>query len=118
VIPDRGRGRSGDAARPDRDRRDAAAPVVRAGDAVALAVHVQPGAPRDAVLGLHGGRFKLRVAAPACDGRANTRLREFLAREFGVPLARVTLTAGAGARLKRVRIDRPGREPPWLAPGG
>jgi uncharacterized protein len=46
----------------------------RTADGWTLAVHVQPGAKRSAVAGLHGERLKLRIAAPALDGRANDAL--------------------------------------------
>lgn len=82
---------------------------------VELALHVQPGARRDEYAGRHGERIKLRIAAPATEGRANRRLLRFLAAEFGVAPARVRLLSGAHGRDKRVRIEAPARTPPWMA---
>ena len=72
--------------------------------AVVLRVHVSPGAGRSAVTGRHGDAVKVRVAAPPVDGRANAALVEFLAGEFGLKAADVTLVSGATARAKRFRL--------------
>jgi len=37
---------------------------------VILELHVQPGASRSEFAGEHGGRLKVRLAAPATEGRA------------------------------------------------
>ena len=70
-----------------------------------LELHVQPGAPRSEFAGEHGGRLKLRLAAPANDGKANAELVEFLARFFGVPKRSVRIAAGLKSRRKRVVIE-------------
>lgn len=70
-----------------------------------LAVRVQPRAPRDAVVGLHAGRLKLRIAATPESGAANARLRRYVATLFGVPLRQVTLLAGQAARDKLLRVE-------------
>ena len=72
--------------------------------AVVLRVHVSPGAGRSAVTGRHGDAVKVRVAAPPVDGRANAALVEFLAGEFGLKAADVTLVSGATSRAKRFRL--------------
>jgi hypothetical protein len=70
-----------------------------------LELHVQPGAKRSEFAGEHGGRMKLRLAAPAVDGRANEALVEFLADYFGVAKRSVRIVAGLRSRQKRVIID-------------
>ena len=70
-----------------------------------LDLHVQPGARRSEFAGEHGGRRKVRLAAPAVDGKANQALVEFLADYFGVPKRNVRITAGLKSRQKRVVID-------------
>jgi uncharacterized protein (TIGR00251 family) len=72
-----------------------------------LRLHVQPGARRTEVSGLHGGAIRLRLAAPPVEGKANAALRAFLAEAFGVTLRQVTLLRGATSRDKVVRIDEP-----------
>ncbi len=77
-------------------------------------VHAQPNAKRDQAVGLHGQAYRVRIAAPPREGKANQSLIAFFARAFGVPRARVQIRAGAGGRLKTIEIDRPERMPPWL----
>jgi uncharacterized protein len=72
---------------------------------VILELHVQPGASRSEFAGKHGERIKVRLAAPAQDGKANAALIEFLARHYGVPRRNVRITAGRKSRQKRVVID-------------
>ena len=69
-----------------------------------LSVHAQPGARRTAAQGTHGDALKIRVAAPAVEGKANRALLEFLAEAFRVPRGRCQLLSGETARKKRVRI--------------
>src|SRR5688572_28864676 len=46
---------------------------------VVLRLHVQPGAGRTSVSGIHGDALKVRVAAPPEKGRANDACRELVA---------------------------------------
>jgi uncharacterized protein (TIGR00251 family) len=78
----------------------------RAGSVV-LALHVQPGARRTAVVGPHGERLKIAVASPPADGRANADLLEFLADRLHVPKSSVTLLSGGSSREKRVAVQAP-----------
>jgi uncharacterized protein (TIGR00251 family) len=78
----------------------------RGADGWTLAVHVQPGAKRSAVAGLHGERLKIRIAAPALDGRANDALVAFMAEALGVPKRSVSIAAGERARDKLVAVAR------------
>jgi uncharacterized protein (TIGR00251 family) len=73
------------------------------GEAVVLAVHVQPRAGRSAVVGRHGDALKLRVAAPPVDDRANDAVAALLGELFDVPVGDVELVAGARSRVKRFR---------------
>lgn len=75
-----------------------------AGDDVVLSLHIQPGAKRTEVAGVHGEALKVRLGAPPVDGKANDALIAFLAGQLGVPKARVVLEAGQTSRSKRVRV--------------
>ena len=70
-----------------------------------LELHVQPGASRSEFAGRHGDRVKVRLAAPAVDGRANEALIEFLAAHYGVRKRDVRILSGLKSRQKRVQID-------------
>jgi hypothetical protein len=80
-------------------------------DHLVLNLHVQPGASRTEVAGVHGDALKVRLAAPPAEGRANAALVAFLAEAFGVPRAGVALLRGATSRRKSVRIERPAKRP-------
>jgi uncharacterized protein len=73
------------------------------GDAV-VAVHVQPGARRSEVVGRHGDALKVRVHAPAAEGKANAAVVRLLASTLGVAPSAVVLVRGATARSKRFRV--------------
>ena len=73
---------------------------------IVLELHVQPGAKRTEFAGKHGERLKVRLAAPAQEGRANEALVEFLAEHYGVPKRCVSIMSGLRSRSKRVEIDR------------
>jgi uncharacterized protein (TIGR00251 family) len=70
-----------------------------------LELHVQPGAKRTEFAGKHGERLKIRLAAPAHEGRANEALIEFLAGYYGVPRRSVRIVSGLRSRQKRVAIE-------------
>lgn len=76
-----------------------------------LALHVQPGARKTEVAGLHGGALKLRLQARPVEGAANEALLGFLAEAFGLPRRQVVLEAGLQSRQKRVRLLGPARGP-------
>lgn len=85
------------------------------GDGVLLMLHVQPGAKRTEVAGIHGegaeARLKVRLAAPPVDGKANAELVRFLAAAFAVALRAVTLVRGEASRQKTVKVTRPAQRP-------
>jgi uncharacterized protein len=69
-----------------------------------LAVRVQPGASGDAVVGWQGDVLRVRVSAPAHDGRANAAVARLLADALGVAPSTVELVRGAAARDKLFRL--------------
>ncbi len=87
------------------------------GAGLILELHVQPGAARTEVAGLHGGRLKLRLAARASDGRANAALLEFIAVQLGAAKRDVSIETGMTSRRKRVRVVGAARGPETLLAG-
>jgi len=69
-----------------------------------LRLHVQPGASRTGIAGLHGDALKIRVAAPPADGRANRELLDYLAECLGVARNRIELIKGGSSRRKTVIV--------------
>ncbi len=72
--------------------------------ALLLYLHIQPGASRTEIAGLHGDALKIRLATPPVEGRANEALLRYLADLFQVPQRQVELRSGASSRKKRVAI--------------
>ena len=65
-----------------------------------LILHVQPNAKRTEFACVHGGHLKVRVAAPAVEGKANELARGFLADKFDLPGGRVMIRRGTHGRTK------------------
>lgn len=78
--------------------------VVR-GAEILIRTRVQPRASHCGLALLPDGRLRLRLTAPATDGRANRQAAEILAGLFAVPKSRVSLTAGARSRDKTFLIS-------------
>jgi uncharacterized protein (TIGR00251 family) len=86
----------------------------RDGETLTLTLHVQPGAKRNQVAGLHGDALKIRLAAPPSEGRANAAPLGFLAELFAVPLRDAQLRQGAQSRHKVVAVTGSRIEPDSL----
>jgi len=70
-----------------------------------LELKIIPNAPRNEVVGWLGGALKVKVHAPALEGRANDELLDFLAGHLDLPRRAITLLRGDKSRQKIVRID-------------
>ena len=71
-----------------------------------IRVHVVPNAKIDkVVVGEHAGAIKIRLRAPAVEGKANAALVDFLAKRLKVPKRTIVLLRGHKSRDKLVRID-------------
>ena len=69
-----------------------------------IAVKVHPRARRSRLAGRLGEAWKLDLAAPPVDGKANDECVRFFAELCGVPRSMVRIVTGATARLKAVEI--------------
>lgn len=84
-------------------------PWVQLADGVTLDVRLTPRGGRDAIDGVErraDGRVvvKARVRAAPFEGQANEALCRLLAHELGLAPRQVEITAGEGARIKRLRL--------------
>lgn len=79
-----------------------------------LTLHVQPGAKRTEVAGLHGDALKIKLAAPPVEGQANDELLRYIAAVFGVPARRILLRKGQRSRHKVVEVRGASRGPDAL----
>ena len=69
-----------------------------------LKLRIVPNAKRNEVTGEHGDAVKIKVAAPAIDGKANEALLEFIAEKLGLHRRNLTLIAGEKSRDKLIEI--------------
>ncbi|MDD4964945.1 MAG: DUF167 family protein [Gallionella sp.] len=83
-------------------------------DGLVLTLHVQPGAKKTQVIGLHGDALKIKLAAPPIEGRANEALLKFIAKLFDVPLLQVELKQGGQSCHKVVAITNSKVDPKSL----
>jgi uncharacterized protein (TIGR00251 family) len=70
-----------------------------------LTVKVHPRAKRSAIAGRLGDAWKLSLAAPPVDGKANDECVRFFAELAGVPRSRVRIVTGLTGRTKVVEIE-------------
>ena len=68
-------------------------------------VKVHPRARRSAVTGRFGDAWKVDLAAPPVDGKANEECVRFFAELAGVARAHVRIVTGATGRMKVVEIE-------------
>ncbi len=69
-----------------------------------LLVRVVPNAKRDGFAGYHGEAMRIRLRAPAVEGKANRALIDFLAKSLAVPRSSISLASGEKSREKRLAI--------------
>lgn len=69
-----------------------------------LSIKAIPNASRNEVAGWLGDALKVKVRAPALEGRANEELCEFLAEALALPRRSVTVASGEKSRQKRLQI--------------
>ena len=70
-----------------------------------LRVHVVPNAKSDCVVGEHGDTIKIKLRAPAVEGKANAALLRFLADQMKLPRHAIVLQSGQRSRDKLLRVD-------------
>ena len=69
-----------------------------------LTLHIQPGARKTEVAGVHGDALKIRLAAPPVDGKANAALIGFIADRLGLAKSAVSLRSGQTSRHKVLEV--------------
>ena len=70
-----------------------------------IAVKVHPRARRTVLAGKLGEAWKLSLAAPPVDGKANDECVRFFAELAGVPRSRVRIVTGLTSRNKLIEIE-------------
>lgn len=70
-----------------------------------LRVHIVPNAKVDSIAGEYGDAVKIKLRAPAVEGKANAALVRFLAGQLEVPRHAIVLRSGQRSRDKLIRIN-------------
>jgi len=70
-----------------------------------LRVHVVPNAVSDCVVGEHGGAVKIKLRAPAVEGKANAALISFLSKQLNISRRTIALERGHKSRDKLIRVN-------------
>lgn len=71
-----------------------------------LSLRVQPGAKRSALLArLASGAYKVAVAAPPLEGRANEAVVELVSELLGIKRRQVTVARGTSSRSKLIEVE-------------
>lgn len=85
------------------------------GSGTRVRIQVVPNAGRTEVAGIHDDALRVRLAAPAIEGRANAELLRWLAESLQVPRRAVAIDRGEQARRKWVWVDAsPSSVAAWL----
>jgi uncharacterized protein (TIGR00251 family) len=87
------------------------AAIIRECDDLILKLYIQPKASRDQIVGLHGGELKIAITAPPIDGKANSHLTKFLAKQFKIAKGKIVIEKGELGRHKQVRVHNPEQIP-------
>ena len=72
---------------------------------VRISLRVQPGASKNEVLGLANSIWKIRIAAPPVEGKANKELIEYLSEILDIAKSRIRVVKGEKGRDKVVSIS-------------
>jgi len=83
-------------------------------DGLKLFVRVVPGARKSEIAGLMGDRLRIRLQAPAVEGKANAELQRFLAVVFGVRRSAIAVVSGEHARDKTIFVHGVSEIPPKI----
>lgn len=73
-------------------------------DGTIIPIRAQPGARRDAIVGVHAGALRVAVTAAPERGRANEAIAAVLAEALGCRPSQVALLSGAASRQKRFLV--------------
>lgn len=72
---------------------------------VRLSLKVRAGAKKTQVVGRIADVWKVQIAAPPVDGKANQEIVRYLAKLCGVPRSQVSVVSGMTNTLKLIQIE-------------
>lgn len=69
-----------------------------------LHIRVLPRSSRNEIVGEQDGGYKVKLTAPAVEGKANKALIAFLSGRLGLSKTKIEIVSGDRARAKTIRI--------------
>ncbi len=73
-------------------------------DGAVIQVKVLPRSSRTEIAGKADGVYRIKLTAPAIEGKANKALIDFLAKKTGLPKRKIHILSGEHSRNKTIRI--------------
>lgn len=70
-----------------------------------ITFYIQPNSKRSEWVAVYADGFKLRIAAPAIEGKANAALVDFLANSLDLKKSQIKIIGGELSKQKRVGFD-------------
>jgi len=69
-------------------------------------VKVLPRSSKDEIVRQKDGVYKIKLTAPAIEGKGNKALLKLLARKLGIPKREIRIISGERSRIKSIQIER------------
>jgi len=69
-----------------------------------ISIRVIPNASKTEIAGREGTTYKIRVAAPPVDGKANSELIEFLSEVLDIPKSSIDVIKGQSGKQKIIEV--------------
>jgi len=74
---------------------------------ILLKVYLQPQSSKNEIVGPYRNAIKIKVTAPAVEGKANEALIRFLTKELEIPVSSIEIVRGHHCREKKLRVSGP-----------
>ena len=71
----------------------------------AIDVKVLPRSSKDEIVEKRDGVYRIKLSAPAIEGKANKALLKLLAKKLNVPKGEIEIISGKRSRMKSIRIN-------------
>ena len=70
-----------------------------------LSIRVLPRSSKNEIVGKQDDVYRIKLTAPAIEGKANKALTTLLAKRLGLPKANIQIISGERSRAKTIRIQ-------------
>ena len=88
------------------DRGDTSEFLKDAPQKTTIDVKVLPRSSKDEIVVKKDGVYRIKLTAPAIEGKANKALLKLLARKLGIPKREIRIISGERSRVKSIQIER------------